>query len=505
MAGERYARLDAAIDEIHRNAAASRPHAQHGGDAQPVSQELIDAVINRGEDAAEKAEFDAWMLNMCGAPRKDIAEAARSSSSGSRKRPREIPAPPATPTHDEVLPVVRQPSVFTFGFGDNHNAVLLREIARACGDGLYAHMPDAAAVAPCFGGAMCAMTTVVARNVMLHIECDAGGSGRSSLAGRAAPRSCCSLESTQPRRRGPRGPIIEAPGEGTLSSEMRLCWGELVAEQRKDVMLRFALEPAAAAAGGSGQPTHQLVARLTLLQEVGGEYVRIQDPVDIVVERPRASGGGGGAAAAALDAVSTEFEVERIKIATADAMDRAHRLLAQAQGIEAAGDNGAAIAGPSPVAHRPHPRQRSPDNDSCVIMTQAAAAAGPAETAEDPGAIDRVIDMLHEAREAIITSRVASERACVELADDINRCIVGIRMASATGGYAMLVSTAQASGMQRAVLASRTDGAVPLSQAQYAGQMQVRMENAFIAGASLGCADQQQQQQPHDRDGIMSQ
>lgn len=123
-------------------------------------------------------------------------------------------------------PIVRHPSVFTFGFGDDHNAVLLREIARACGNGLYAHMPDADAVAPCFGGAMCALTTVVAHNVMLHVDCDmetidseegvdaAAAHCRSSLVGRVAPRSCCDLESVQPRRRGARGQVATVPGEG---------------------------------------------------------------------------------------------------------------------------------------------------------------------------------------------------------------------------------------------------------------------------------------------------
>lgn len=68
-----------------------------------------------------------------------------------------------------------KPSLFTFGFGDDHNATMLTSISEA-GNGMYYYVKNEEAIPDAFGDALGGLVSVVAQNVKLSMEVvDSGG------------------------------------------------------------------------------------------------------------------------------------------------------------------------------------------------------------------------------------------------------------------------------------------------------------------------------------------
>eukprot|EP01120_Amphizonella_sp_Union-15-10_P010862 TRINITY_DN4501_c0_g1_i1.p1 TRINITY_DN4501_c0_g1~~TRINITY_DN4501_c0_g1_i1.p1 ORF type:complete len:490 (-),score=111.20 TRINITY_DN4501_c0_g1_i1:112-1581(-) len=67
---------------------------------------------------------------------------------------------------DEDLPC----TVYTFGFGADHDATMLKSIADA-GNGLYYHVKDPDAIADCFADCLGGLLSVVGQNIFLDFKC----------------------------------------------------------------------------------------------------------------------------------------------------------------------------------------------------------------------------------------------------------------------------------------------------------------------------------------------
>lgn len=63
----------------------------------------------------------------------------------------------------------RRPTLFTFGFGDDHNATMLTSISEA-GNGMYYYVKNEEAIPDAFGDALGGLVSVVAQNVKLSME-----------------------------------------------------------------------------------------------------------------------------------------------------------------------------------------------------------------------------------------------------------------------------------------------------------------------------------------------
>lgn len=122
-------------------------------------------------------------------------------------------------------------SVYTFGYGADHNAELLQRIAGAAGDGRggYYFVESAEAVVGCFADCLGGLLSVVAQNVKLEIE---------ALPGATIERV---------RRDG------ATPVEGSGGRVWQCDLGDLFAEETRDILVDVRASPtteADAAAGG---------------------------------------------------------------------------------------------------------------------------------------------------------------------------------------------------------------------------------------------------------------
>jgi Mg-chelatase subunit ChlD len=73
----------------------------------------------------------------------------------------------------EILGRLPSCTVYTFGFGEDHNGSMLREIA-AAGGGVYYYVQDATLIAKSFADCLGGLVSVGAQNLRLKITCPAG-------------------------------------------------------------------------------------------------------------------------------------------------------------------------------------------------------------------------------------------------------------------------------------------------------------------------------------------
>jgi Mg-chelatase subunit ChlD len=132
------------------------------------------------------------------------------------------------------------PSVFTFGYGADHNAEMLRAISDA-GNGQYYFMEDGDAVATSFADALGGLLSVVAQNVRLTLGCHGGAVTR--VLGKAYSSTI---------------------SEGTIE----LSIGDLYSEEAKDILFEVFIPP-----GVPALSEVAIVATISYLDVVQGKIV----------------------------------------------------------------------------------------------------------------------------------------------------------------------------------------------------------------------------------------
>ena len=117
--------------------------------------------------------------------------------------------------------MARPATVFTFGYGEDHDASMLRAIADA-GGGVYYFMEDGDSVATSFADCLGGLLSVVGQNVRLALSASGGATVLGAL-----------------------GKAYQATGEGTGTLELAI--GDVYSEETKDILFEVSL-PAAAGA-----------------------------------------------------------------------------------------------------------------------------------------------------------------------------------------------------------------------------------------------------------------
>jgi hypothetical protein len=117
--------------------------------------------------------------------------------------------------------MARPATVFTFGYGEDHDASMLRAIADA-GGGVYYFMEDGDSVATSFADCLGGLLSVVGQNVRLVLSASGGATVLGAL-----------------------GKAYQATGEGTGTLELAI--GDVYSEETKDILFEVSL-PAAAGA-----------------------------------------------------------------------------------------------------------------------------------------------------------------------------------------------------------------------------------------------------------------
>jgi len=175
-------------------------------------------------------------------------------------------------------------SVFTFGFGADHNEDCLRTLATNSGPGgLYYYIGSAEDIPNAFADCLGGLTSVVAQNATLQLE-GLQGSSVSRVLGSAYTH--------------------DAQGHVTL--------GDLFAEDEKDILLEVALPKLTGAAG----PCDVLSATLRAfnVNSSAPEVVKVTLELDRPTNTP------------ANQPVNLELDAQRNRIETAEAMEKATQM-----------------------------------------------------------------------------------------------------------------------------------------------------------------------------------
>ena len=201
-------------------------------------------------------------------------------------------------------------SLFTFGFGADHNETCLRALATGSGaSGLYYFMDKAEDIPNAFADALGGLTSVVAQNTILTLEAVGEGVTIKQVLGSTYTRD---------------------PSTGAIEL------GDLFAEDEKDVLLYLTLPKLSAPAG----PTAVLrsTVRAFNVARSAAEVVEVTLEVARPVETP------------AGQAVNLQLDAQRNRIEAAEAMEKATRM-ADAGDVE--GGRATLAACRDAIAHTP--------------------------------------------------------------------------------------------------------------------------------------------------------
>ena len=156
-------------------------------------------------------------------------------------------------------------TVFTFGYGADHNAEMLRSISDA-GGGQYYYMEDGDAVATSFADCLGGLLSVVGQNTRLKLQA-AGGATVLRVLGQGYP----------------------TVGEGTDTLEITL--GDIYSEESKDLLFEVAIPVSSSEGEEENQPRTDavIVASLSYLDVVHSQLVSAE-AATITVTRAKVAG-----------------------------------------------------------------------------------------------------------------------------------------------------------------------------------------------------------------------
>lgn len=182
-------------------------------------------------------------------------------------------------------------SVFTFGFGADHNEDMLRSVAQTA-SGLYYYVQTADDIPQAFADALGGLTSVVAQNAVLSLE-PAPGVAVARVLGNSYQRLEVGVEQTQ--------------------TQQSIAIGDLYAEEEKDFLFELALP---ALTEPSTEPIPVACAKLRYFSVANK---KMEEVVTLLrVARP--------AMAAEAEAVNPRLDEQRNRVLAAEAMETASRL-----------------------------------------------------------------------------------------------------------------------------------------------------------------------------------
>ncbi|XP_057306276.1 uncharacterized protein LOC130644615 isoform X1 [Hydractinia symbiolongicarpus] len=123
----------------------------------------------------------------------------------------EVTALPTTSTSSKEA----QASVYTFGFGSDHDPEMLKEISDA-GNGMYYFIEDIDQIAECFGHCLGGLLSTVAQGIQLEIVTEDGVTVKDVHTSR--------------------------PFENTVNKSVKINMGDLQSEENRDIVLELTIE-----------------------------------------------------------------------------------------------------------------------------------------------------------------------------------------------------------------------------------------------------------------------
>ncbi|CAM9990128.1 unnamed protein product [Heterosigma akashiwo] len=252
-----------------------------------------------------------------------------------------------TETHPLVAELKKQISdmpalsIFTFGYGDDHNDEMLRAISDQTSGGVYYYVEDEEAVSAAFGSCLGGLLSVVAQNITV------------TLTNEAAPGMALTKVCTK-------GQVEELESGRVFATGV----GDQFSGEKKDLLVKLCLEPVEG-------PTTQTVRVLVSYHDVLAERERT---LTVALEVLRASSDEG--AVHDLDVVTATN-----RVTAAEALDEAARI-AREGALRMGGGRGAR-GGRRMMRHGPPPAQQSRMSRMMGSMRRGARAA-PAQTSNLP-------------------------------------------------------------------------------------------------------------------------
>ena len=195
-------------------------------------------------------------------------------------------------------------TIFTFGFGSDHNEDMLRSLAGTT-NGLYYYLADVEAIPLAFADCLGGLVAVVAQNVTLVLT-PLPGVSVAHVHGSYTVRSVHGSYTAQ----------------GKLGSEgvLEVSLGDVYAEEDKDVVLQLALPALPAPTEGRPEPPGAcLHARLRYYSVPASRFVTAE--AQLTINRP--------AATPVDQPVNIKLEEQRLRVAAAEAMAQAAQLADQ--------------------------------------------------------------------------------------------------------------------------------------------------------------------------------
>lgn len=252
-----------------------------------------------------------------------------------------------TETHPLVAELKKQISdmpalsIFTFGYGDDHNDEMLRAISDQTSGGVYYYVEDEEAVSAAFGSCLGGLLSVVAQNITV------------TLTNEAAPGMALTKVCTK-------GQVEELESGRVFATGV----GDQFSGEKKDLLVKLCLEPVEG-------PTTQTVRVLVSYHDVLAERERT---LTVALEVLRASSDEG--AVHDLDVVTATN-----RVTAAEALDEAARI-AREGALRMGGGRGA-FGGRRMMRRGPLPAQQSRMSRMMGSMRRGARAA-PAQTSNLP-------------------------------------------------------------------------------------------------------------------------